>query len=124
VNLLGFYGFLRYLIATDRGGAIWGIAVVVGTAIFTGSPTATLIALVLVVAALAALWRLNHVPRSREVTGTGEPSAVAPGYIAALVCAVLGAISYAAGLFHYGFGLTIFALIAYIAWSVSRPRRS
>jgi hypothetical protein len=63
---VGFYGWFRYLIATDRGEVIWGIVIVIGVALVTGSQTATEIAVVLVAAALLGLWRINHVRRPRR----------------------------------------------------------
>jgi hypothetical protein len=116
-----FYGWLRYLIATDRGEVIWAIVFVVAVAIFTGSGTATAIAAVISVAALFVLWRLNHVPRP---DAAGSEKAVRPIYLAAALCAVLGATFYEVGAFHYGFGVTVFVLISWVAISVSRPRRS
>jgi drug/metabolite transporter (DMT)-like permease len=116
-----FYGWIRYLIATDRGGVIWGMVFVLAVAIFTGSDTATAIAAVLVVAALLALWRLNRVPRPRS---PASDAGVRPIYLAAGFCAVLGAVFYKVGAFDYGIGVVIFVLIAYVAISVSRPRRS
>ena len=63
---MGFYGWIRYLIETNRGEVIWGIVTVVGVAIVTQSQTATELAAVLVVAALLSLWRLNRAKRPQR----------------------------------------------------------
>ena len=118
--MLGLYGWLRYLIATDRGEVIWGMVFVVGVAVLTGSPAATAVATVVVAAALVALWRLNRVPRP---TAAPSPGGVRPIFVAAAFCAVLGAVFYSLGLFRAGLG-SIFVLIAWLAIAVSRPRRS
>lgn len=47
-----------------------------------------------------------------------------PIYVAAAFCAVLAAAFYALGLFDFGIGIGFYALIAWVAISVSRPRRS
>jgi drug/metabolite transporter (DMT)-like permease len=115
-----FYGWLRYLIATDNGEVIWGIVFVIAIAIFTGSETATAIAAVATTAALIGFWRLNRVPRKATPVEAGGARGI---YLAALFCTLLGAAFYALGMFNYGIGVGFYALIAYVAIAVSRPRR-
>jgi hypothetical protein len=117
-----FYGWLRLLIAMDKGEVIWAIAFVIAVGTFTGSAIATLVAAALALAALIALHTLNYTPRPQT---TADPDAVVrPELFAAAVCAVVAAGFYALGLFNYSLGIGLFALIAWLAIAVSRPRRS
>jgi cytochrome bd-type quinol oxidase subunit 1 len=117
------YGWIRQLIQTDHDEVIWAIVAVVVVAFVSHSPTATVVAAGLVVVALLAYWWLNRkVRRPRVAPDAG--GAVRPMFVAAAFCAVLAVGFSKLGLFDFAYGVGIFALIAYVAFSVSRPRRS
>jgi hypothetical protein len=117
-----FYGWLRYLIETDRGEVIWAVVLVVGVAVFTGSGTATAVAAGLAVAALCALRWLNR-PLRRASAGAASDATVRPVVVAAGFCALVAAVLYRVGFFEYPYGVVLFSMGAYVAVSVARPRR-
>lgn len=117
-----FYGWWRLLIALDKGEVLWAVAFVFAVGAFTGSAMATLVAAMLAVAALIALHRLNCTPRPQ--TSADPDVVVRPELLAAAVCAVVAAGFYVLGLFNFNIGFGLFALVAWLAFAVSRQRRS